>query len=130
MAITEDRIGAHVAAKKAMTRSLVVRVSDELHGKLQHLAEKVGKKYGTKATISDIARAVLEEATTTRELPASSSLTFPNFDLDEAERMLEKGHSKIAVAKHFGMSAQTLSRYRRAGVGRRGSSEPEEKEGI
>jgi predicted transcriptional regulator len=71
MAIMEDRIGAHVAAKKAMTRSLVVRVSDELHGKLQHLAEKVSKKYGTKATVSDVARAVLEEATTTRELPAS-----------------------------------------------------------
>jgi hypothetical protein len=117
MTAREDRIGARVAAKKTMTRSLVVRVSEDLHEKLKHLTEKVAAKHGTKVTISDVARAVLEEATATRELPASAALAFPNFSLEEAERMIAEGQSVSAVAKHFGMSTTTLNRYRRFQIG-------------
>jgi predicted transcriptional regulator len=80
MSTTEARIGARLAGRKAMTRSLVVRVSDELHQKLQELAEKVSTKTSRKATVSDVARAVLEEATENKGMSSSTRLTFPNFE--------------------------------------------------
>jgi hypothetical protein len=113
MTTTEDRISTRLADRKAMTRSLVVRVPDDLHEKLQELAEKVRAKTGRKTTLSDVARAVLEDATESKGVPPSTFLAFPKFNVEEARQMLEEGQSVQAIAMHFGMSASTLYRLRR-----------------
>jgi hypothetical protein len=114
MATLEEQISARLIRQKAMNRSLVVRVSDELHDKLKGLAERTQAATGTRVTVSDIARAIMEEGAERWSLPISTALNFPNFDADEARRMLEAGHSVPDVAKHFRMSTSTLKKLRRA----------------
>jgi hypothetical protein len=113
MATLEEQISARLMRQKAMSRSLVVRVSDELHDKLKGLAERTQAAMGTRVTVSDIARAIMEEGAERWSLPIATALNFPDFDSEEARRMLET-HSVADVAKHFGMSHSTLKKLRRA----------------
>jgi hypothetical protein len=50
-----------VAARKPMTKNLIVRVSEELYAKLEEAAAEMTKNIpGRNTTVSDIARGILE----------------------------------------------------------------------
>jgi predicted transcriptional regulator len=57
-----DRIEAHARTRR-MSRSMTIRISEEMHQRLAELAAAMSDKIpGRMTTVSDVARAVLEQA--------------------------------------------------------------------